>query len=212
MGIRYFSTFDAARICHVSPGSMIRWIREGRLSAAKTAGGHHRILDSDLVGLLRSLQMPVPTELGGSGTAQPAPAAAQETDLLPRILIVDDEKDVCQLIRQILEVDLKAVKVLEAHDGFEAGWKAHQFKPHLVILDLMLPGMDGFHVCRFIRNISELKDTRILAISGLNLADKEKKIKDLGADDFLEKPFDLELLKSKVNRLLNGSSWKGGAA
>ncbi len=197
MEIRYFSTFDAARMCHVSPGSMIRWIREGRLTAAKTAGGHHRIRDTDLVDLLKSLQMPVPDELSAERSeAKPLPQNA------PRVLIVDDEREICLLVRQILELEFPGVKIEEARDGFEAGWKAHQFKPQLVILDLMLPGMDGFQVCRFIRNISELKNTKILAISGLNLADKEKKIRDQGADDFLEKPFDLERLKSKVNAML----------
>lgn len=198
MEIRYFSTFDAARMCHVSPGSMIRWIREGRLTAAKTAGGHHRIRDTDLVDLLQSLQMPVPDEL--SVKKQDESRHSHENSL--RVLIVDDEKDICLLVRQVLELEFPGVNIEEARDGFEAGWKAHQFKPQLVILDLMLPGMDGFQVCRFIRNISELKKTKILAISGLNLADKEKKIREQGADDFLEKPFDLKKLTAKVSAML----------
>jgi excisionase family DNA binding protein len=60
---KYLTTFEAAKICHASPGSMVRWIREGKLKASVTAGGHHRISMSELVRFLKKLRMPVPKEM-----------------------------------------------------------------------------------------------------------------------------------------------------
>ena len=59
----FLTTFEAARICHASPGSVVRWIREGKLPSSMTAGGHHRIRVADLIVFLKKLRMPVPPEL-----------------------------------------------------------------------------------------------------------------------------------------------------
>ena len=65
---KYLTTFETAKICHASPGSVVRWIREGKLPASITAGGHHRVRLSDLVEFLRKLRMPIPEGLEESGS------------------------------------------------------------------------------------------------------------------------------------------------
>ena len=60
---KHYTTFDIARICKVSPGSVIRWIKEGKLPASFTAGGHHRVNAQDLIAFLKTLRIPIPTEL-----------------------------------------------------------------------------------------------------------------------------------------------------
>ena len=197
---KYLSTFDAARICHVSPGSVIRWVREGKLPAAKTAGGHRRIRLEDLKVLLHKLGMPVPTDLDDESARGPQP---------PKVLIVDDEEGIRKMIIYALEREIPGVQIEEADEGFIAGWKAHSFCPDLVLLDLMLPGMNGFQICQFIRSFPELKHTKIIAISGLRGADREEQILKLGADRFLAKPFDMDRLRKMIFEFLPGA-FRGG--
>lgn len=187
-------TQEVAKICQVAQGTVIRWINEGRLPAASTAGGHNRIRPKDLLTLLKSLNLPIPEELSSD------PSLDQKT----RVLIVDDEPEVRKMIRWMIEQDFIGVEIEEAQEGFVAGWLTHSFHPHLVVLDLMLPGLDGFHVCEFIRRFPELKDTKIIAISALMDPEVAKKIMSLGANDFLTKPFDLDVLKEKICTQLNG--------
>lgn len=185
-------TQEVAKICQVAQGTVIRWINEGRLPAASTAGGHNRIRPKDLLELLKTLQLPIPEEL-----------SSDSLDQKTRVLIVDDEPEVRKMIRWMIEQDFLGVEIEEAQEGFVAGWKTHSFRPHLVVLDLMLPGLDGFHVCEFIRRFPELKDTKIIAISALMDPEVGKKIINLGANDFLTKPFDLDVLKEKICKQLN---------
>ena len=188
---KFFRTYEAAKICQVAQGTIIRWIKEGKLPASSTAGGHNRIRAADLVEFLKSLRLPIPAELS-SGNKK------------TKILIVDDEPEVRHMIRWMLDRDFNSILIEEAEEGFIAGWKACAFQPHLVILDLMLPGLNGFRICEFIRQFSELKETKIIAISALlGDPDVENKIRALGANDFLAKPFDLEVLKKKICEQLN---------
>ena len=193
---RYFSTSEAARICHVTPGSVIRWIKEAKLETALTVGGHRRIPGESLLKLIEKLGLPVPKELldlaDEGSSATPA----------PKILIVDDEKGVREVVRWIISQTWPEAKVEEAEDGFVAGWKTHGFYPDLVILDIMMPRLDGFRFCEFIRNMPEMKQTRIIAVSGVPGCGYEEKIIKLGVNVFLAKPFDNEVLKKKIEEQL----------
>ena len=199
---RYFSTSEAAKICQVTAGSVIRWIKEGELETALTVGGHRRIPGASLLKLITKLGLPVPKELldlpdegGGAKTG-------------PRILIVDDEKSVREMLHWIINQTWPEAKVEEAEDGFAAGWKTHGFYPDLVILDIMMPRLDGFRFCEFIRNMPEMKQTRIIAVSGVPGFGYEEKIMKLGANVFLAKPFDNEVLKKKIEEQLQWAKAK----
>lgn len=197
---KFFKTYEVSRICQVAQGTVIRWIKEGKLPSSSTAGGHNRIQAKDLIELLKKLNLPIPSELSSRETLNEK----------IRVLIVDDEEEVRKMVRWKIREDFPQAEIEEAGEGFLAGWKANSFRPHLVILDLMLPGLDGFHVCGFIRQFPELKDTKIIAISALMDPDAAKRILELGANDFLSKPFDLDLLKKKIifqlSRLRKGNS------
>ena len=189
----FFKTSEVAKMCHVTTGSVIRWVREGKLAASVTAGGHNRVPAEEVVKLLKFLRMPAPPELKSSGGVRRPPA---------KVLIVDDELGMRQLIRSVIEENFPAVQIEEAPEGFIAGWKTHSFCPDLVILDLLLPGIDGFRVCQLIRSFPESARMRILAITGMAESDVEQKILKLGADDFLAKPLDLDALKEKIAKHL----------
>ncbi len=196
MTSRYFSTSQAAKICQVTSGSVIRWIKEGVLETALTVGGHRRIPAASLLKLIKKLYLPVPEELSSLCDEK------NDTELMPRILVVDDEKSVREMVRWIISQEWPGATVEEAEDGFVAGWKIHGFCPDLVILDLMMPGLDGFRFCEFIQNLPEMKHMKIIAISGVPGFGYQEKIMKLGADVFLAKPFDNEIFKKKIQEQL----------
>lgn len=125
----------------------------------------------------------------------------QEIKLRKKVLVVDDQPEMLRLIEVAL-VDLN-VDMIFAKDGFEAGKLSSEQKPDLVILDIYLPGINGFKTCEKIRSDEKLKFTKILAISGINIEETREKIIKAGADDFISKPFDLDFLREKVSRILN---------
>lgn len=173
MGKKAFGTHDIARICQVTPPTIGRWIEEGKLPSFKTAGGHRRVWGDDLAAFLRSHNIPVPPEL----------------DLSQRVVIVDDEPEVRKFVRRILSEQFPELEIHEASDGFEAGHKIATVLPALVILDLRLPGVDGFKVCRTVRADPTYKNVKILAISGVGVEEAKDQILAAGADAFLPKPF-----------------------
>ena len=180
----YFGTFEVARICQVSPASVSRWIKNGTVKASQTVGGHKRLSRNELVRLLHELKLPIPAELErGSGI---------------KVLIIDDEPIMRKVINLSLSEYFSELAIDEAEDGFQAGMKLMAVLPDLVTLDLGLPGIDGFQICKMIRASKELAHTKILVISG----QREKQIQDrvfkAGANAFLEKPVQKSALKETI--------------
>jgi DNA-binding response OmpR family regulator len=106
------------------------------------------------------------------------------------------------LVKRVLKEISPAFNIHEASNGFEAGQEIIDVRPHLVILDLNLPGMDGFQVCKIIRGDARLKHIKILAISGFDTAETHKRILEAGANEFLPKPFKPQAVKEKILSLL----------
>lgn len=184
-----FGTHDIARICQVTPPTIGRWIEEGKLPSFKTAGGHRRVWGEDLAIFLKSHNIPVPAEL----------------NLSTPILIVDDEPEMRRFIRRVITTSFPELEVHEAGDGFEAGHKITTILPALVILDLRLPGMDGFKVCRTVRADPAFKNLKILAISGVGVEEAKRQILEAGADYFMPKPFGPEELAERLKAMLPGT-------
>jgi excisionase family DNA binding protein len=189
---KFLTTSQVAKVCQVSPGSVIRWIEEGRLKSAVTPGGHRRVEVQEVVRLLEALRIEIPPELKSEGQEEaPSPF---------RVLIIDDELGMRQMLRSFFEEHYPHFHVEEAPEGFVAGWKAHSLRPHLVLLDLRLPGLDGFRVCHLIRSFPGTQQAHIIAMTAYEEDGAKEKILGLGANDFLNKPFDLDTLKQKVER------------
>lgn len=187
-----YSTTQAAKLCRVTPGTIIYWIKKGKLQTSLTAGGHRRIPEGEILRLIKELRLPFPKELE---SLEPA----QQKDAI-RILVVDDERSVRQMILWVLKQSFPKVEVEEAEDGFVAGWKTKTFHPDLILLDLMMPGLDGFRFCDLVKMTAELKEVRIIAMSGIQGFGFEEKIHQMGVSDFLNKPFQIETLKEKVSQ------------
>ncbi|MBI4396280.1 MAG: response regulator [Elusimicrobia bacterium] len=183
-------TYKIAEICGVTPSTIGRWIKDGKIPFFRTAGGQSKVWVRDLVPFLKTHNIPVPPEM----TPEPEEA--------PKILIVDDEPEVRTLVSRIVRRTFPEADVHDAGDGFDAGQKVADLQPALIILDLRLPGMDGFRVCQSIRQDDRFRKTRILAMTGYGVDDSRKRVLSLGADDFIAKPFSTTEMSDKMKKLL----------
>ncbi len=179
---------QASKYCRVSPKTIINWIEAGHIKSYKTVGGHRRIKKEDLDRFLVDRGMP----------AFEAPAEESKR----KILVVDDDKIIVETIVQSLEEDEYGYELISASDGFEAGIQVSHFKPDLIILDIMMPDINGYEVCKRIKTNPETKDTKIVVLSAYLDDESHKKMKEYGADACFSKPLPLPQLKEEVAKLL----------
>jgi excisionase family DNA binding protein len=178
-----FTTHEVSRLLHVNPRSVINWIEQNLLASYRTPGGHRRIRREDLMAFLRKHQIPIP-------------AALVEEKF--SVLIVEDEEDITDIIRTFFERQGE-YEIRSATDGISALIEVGRSKPDLIILDIMIPGVDGLEVCRTIKAGATNKSA-IIAISGQS--EWQNRILQAGADAFMAKPLDLDKLYSEAKRLL----------
>ncbi|MDE2009257.1 MAG: response regulator [Candidatus Omnitrophica bacterium] len=191
MDQKALTTYEIAKYCHVTPRTANQWINEGKIKAYRTVGNHSRVQINDFLSFLKRYNMPVPAEL-----------ASLQQNYKKRVLIVDDDRGMVDSIRRFL-IREKSYDLEIAYDGFEAGQKFSDFKPDLVILDIKMPGLNGYEVCSKIRGNPENKDVKILLISGITDQAELEQAKVSQADDYLAKPFSNAALKVKIDALLN---------
>ncbi len=170
---------EVAELLMVNPVTVRQWAARGLLRSLTTPGGHRRFLLSDVEEFARS-----------RGTA-PGSRRSGRPD---RVLIVDDDLHLSRLMQELIHQRDANVVTEIAHDGFEAGVKVESFRPHAMVLDLMMPGMDGFEVCRRLRARPTLNHIRIVAVTGFASKENVDRILAAGADACLEKPIDSERL------------------
>lgn len=190
--MRFLTTGEIASSLHVTIPTVKRWIREGHLGAFRTAGGHYRVTEEEVARFQTAHR--IPNESGG----------------VFRILVVDDDEPLRQTIVEGLGLDPQ-YRVEAAADGYDGLIKVGTLKPHLLVLDLRMPGLDGFQVCRRVKDDPDAH-TGILAITGYVDGGTRERILEAGADGFLAKPFELAALHSEVARLLGTTSRASSAA
>ena len=178
-----YSTHDVAKICCVTPTTVIRWIEDGLIPAFKTVGGHRRVRREDLERVCRErsipFNLPTGTEVG-------------------RILVVDDEPVVLDLVRDVVNDLSHKFEVEVARDAFDAGRLVATFRPQLIFLDLMMPGVDGFEVCMRLKKDPATANTEILAITGYYTEANMERILSAGAAACLRKPLDVTEVRTRV--------------
>jgi len=178
MSKTYLSPGEVAKLLRVAPVTVRMWAQKGMLEAETTPGGHRRYRYQEVKRFATlhgiSLQM------------------ANEDHL--RVLIVDDEPAWSEYLDEVLTSADEGVITELASDGFEAGRKVHSFRPHLILLDLKLPGIDGIEVCQSIKADPETKSIRIIGITGFLSKENEVRLMQAGAECCLSKPVDREAL------------------
>ncbi len=183
---RTYTTHDIARICDVYPSSVVNWIREGKLRSYQTPGGHHRVTRDDLVAFLGVLRMPLPQELSRRR----------------RVLIVDDDADLAGVLAKALS-RRSDWSVETCGDGLEALLRIGRSAPDLLVLDIVIPKMDGVRVCRVLKSSPATRGVRVIAISGQRPPAAEKTLRAIGVEAFYRKPLDLDELAAKAASLLD---------
>ena len=182
----FFSIPQAAKYCFTSRVTLWRWVKSGKLRAFLTPGGQYKIRKEDLESFINEKMIHLPL-----------PQNSQEK----RILIVDDDHLTQILLTKMLSQNGYQTEIVSG--GFEAGTKVMMFKPGIIILDLIMPGMDGFEVCRKIKEDPYTSHIKILAITGYDTKENRDRIMEAGADGYLAKPLEKSELLSLVEGLLN---------
>ena len=183
MAHEVLTTTQAAKICKTSFMSVNRWIYSGILKAYKTPGGHKRIIKDDLIDFMKENNIPLYDEINQKRY---------------KVMIVDDDPKVCDLLAHGLRSSQYNIDVTTAHNGFEAGALVTQFIPDVVLLDLMMPGIDGFKVCNFIKSNPQTKRSKVVIVTGCGNDDNVKKAMSCGAERVLFKPVDLAVILQEI--------------
>lgn len=181
-----FTTGEAAKICKVSQQTIIRCFDNGQLKGFRVPGSRFRRIPREaLYKFMRDNG--IPTDALESGKR--------------KVLLVDDDAELVELMNKFLDEDGR-FEVRIASNGFDAGLMVKEYRPDIIVLDVMLPDINGKEVCHRIRADSTLEDVRILCISGMIEEDKIQELRLAGADKFLHKPFDVEELIDEMCALL----------
>lgn len=181
-----FTTGEAAEVCKVSQQTIIRCFDAGRLNGFRVPGSRfRRIPREELIKFMKANDIPT----DGFATGK------------KRVLVVDDDPSIVELFTDVLSGDNR-LELRSAATGYDAGIVSSTFKPDLMILDFMLPDINGNVVCETVRKNDQLKDMKIIIVSGVVNQSEIDALLAAGADEFVKKPFDLEELLGRVETLL----------
>jgi len=181
-----FTTGEAADICKVSQQTIIRCFDAGRLGGFRVPGSRFRRIPRDeLIRFMRDNEIPIEDQAAGKR----------------RVLVVDDDDQIVELFVDVLSRDDR-LEVRTASTGYDAGMVTKEFRPELILLDYMLPDINGNVVCQRVRADADLQDTKIIIVSGVVNQNEIDQLLDAGADEFVKKPFNLEKLLERIHGLL----------
>ena len=181
-----YTTGEAAKICKVSQQTIIRCFDNGSLKGFRVPGSRFRRIPRDqLFSFMRDNGIP--------------------TDALEsskrKLLIVDDDQDLVDLMSDVFKSDGR-FEIRTANNGFDAGMLVKEFRPNLVVLDVMLPDINGKEVCQRVRMDPTMEQVKVICISGMIEQDKIAELRDAGANDFMNKPFAVEKLVERCCQML----------
>ena len=177
-----YTTGEAAAVTRLSQQTIIRCFDNGQLQGFRVPGSKFRRIPRDaLVKFMVEHNIP----MDGLGNDK------------IRVLVVDDDAEIVELFVDVLSADGR-FEVATAQTGYGAGVQTQQFKPDIVILDYMLPDINGNVVCKTIRENPDLQDMKILIISGVVNPPDVDTLMAAGADEFIKKPFNIEQVVERM--------------
>lgn len=182
---KVFTTGEAAEICKVSQQTIIRCFDSGRLTGFRVPGSRFRRIPRDeLIRFMKENEIPLDAIEGPR----------------KRVLLVDDDAQVLEVLVEAFRRDGR-FEIETAGTGYDAGMLTESFRPHAIILDYMLPDINGNVVCERLRARETTRDIRVIFVSGVVEPHEVDRLKKAGADDFIRKPFNIERLVARVAEL-----------
>ncbi|HZS46146.1 MAG TPA: response regulator [Blastocatellia bacterium] len=182
------TTGEVARYCHVTVNGVKKWIAEGKLKAFQLPGGHYRVEKQDFREFLEQFNIPVEPEFFD--------------EWKKKVLIVDDEENVVNFIRTALEQESRGFLIETAVNGYDALMKVGDFKPDLLILDIRMPMLDGYGVCKRLSENPQTSHIKTIIVTGEFGDETVERIEAAGVSAYMFKPLDLDQLKSHVYKVL----------
>jgi len=183
----FYTTFEISQICGVNPTTVQNWVKGKKLKAFQTPGGHRRVGHEDLILFMKEFGMPIPAEF---------------IKTAPLIMIVDDEEEILDILDNLMRTGDAEVNVLKAQNGVEALLMIGETKPNLLILDIMMPGINGYDVCKKLKTNLNTQNIKIVAISGDHSPEVKERIQQSGADAFCTKPLEIVGFRDMCFQLL----------
>ena len=181
-----YTTGEAADICKLSQQTIIRCFDSGQIDGFRVPGSKFRRIPREaLLKFMKDNKIPLD---------------GVENNKI-RVLVVDDDPEIVELFVDVLQADGR-FEVATAQSGYDAGVLTQQFDPDVVILDYMLPDINGNVVCKTIRENPALADIKILVISGMVNPSEVEQLMKAGADDFIKKPFNIENVVKRIVELV----------
>ena len=183
-----FTTGQVAQICQISAMTVIRYCDSGKIKAIKSpVTGVRRIPRQELIRFMEAYEISLEC------------LNAYEK---MRVFVVDDDQNQVEILTRALESLKGTYEVESSTTGYDAIIRIGSFRPDLVILDLVMPNIDGFGVCKAIKSVPETSDAKILIVTGFSSDENIQKALEAGADDWLPKPLRIEKFLQKVSSLL----------
>lgn len=181
-----YTTGEVADICKVSQQTVIRCFDNGRLKGFRVPGSRfRRIPRESLIQFMQENDIPLENlDMGKK-----------------RVLVVDDEPEIVDMLVEWLERDGR-FEVATASTGFDAGLRTKEFHPDVIVLDYLLPDINGNAVVKSIRADAELQDVKIIIVSGIVNREEVQGLLESGANDFIKKPFIISDLVKRIAELV----------
>lgn len=186
----WLSPADVAELFHVSPITVRNWANADKLASELTPGGHRRFHYKDVLAFADKENRAINTTKAQRAT---------------KILIVDDDEDICELLSTLLSLHLPNAEYLFAKGGFEAGFIVSSAQPKLIFMDILMPGIKGGEACRMIKKNPSTQHIPIIGMTGYGSGPDIQQILAAGAERVLRKPFNLTELYPLVDSLIGPS-------
>ena len=183
-GDNLLTSSEVGHLLQVNPSSVKKWVDDGLLEAFRTPGGHRRIRAIDLLAFLARHRMPIPLELQDVGRR--------------RVLLVDDDQPQLSALTRSLKRHAERIETISVNNGIDALVLVGSFHPHIVVLDVYMPDIDGLEVCGRLKKRPETRDVQVIIVSGGLTPTLERKALEAGAVRCLPKPIDTQALLAFV--------------
>lgn len=206
-GEEHLSLGKIAKRCNVSRTTVYRWIVNGHLKAYSLPSGHFRVRPEDLRAFQQAFGIP-------DDIAEPAKPSDPKNDGELKVLIADDHPDMVLVLRKVVERYLPEASITEAVNGVDTCISVGTVQPDLLLLDIMMPGMDGFAVLQELLRRPELSGSKVIVVSAYEPFDRIEELSRLNPQVVWaeRKPLDVESFGSKMQRVVSElrASRKGG--